>query len=70
MYLCLLVTYLFPQSLFCEPMLTLSPILCWKGVLKNTKAEINHEFSRLAVCLLSAPASSAAVERIFSNFGY
>ena len=60
----------FPQSFFCEPMLSFSPILWWKGVLKNTKAEINHKFSRLALRLLSAPASSASIERIFSNFGY
>jgi len=57
----------FPQSFFCEPMLTLSPILRWKGVLKNTKAEVNHEFACLAVRL--APASSASIQRIFSNFG-
>jgi len=60
----------FPQSFFSEPMLTVSPTVWWKGVLKNTKAEINHKFSRLAVRLLSAPASSASIERIFSNFGY
>jgi len=60
----------FPQSFFCEPMLTLSPILWWKGVLKNTEAEVNHEFARLAVHLLSALPSSASIERIFSNFGY
>jgi len=60
----------FPQSFFCEPMLTLSPVLWWKGVLKNTKAGVNHQFVHLAVHLLSAPASSASIERIFSNFGY
>jgi len=31
---------------------------------------IFHEFAHLAVHLLSAPASSAPTERIFSNFGY
>ena len=52
-------------------MVTFSPILWWKGVLKNTKAEINHEFSRLVpVHLLSAPVGSASIECIFSNFGY
>ena len=29
-----------------------------------------HEFAHLAVHLLSAPVSSAPIERIFTNFGY
>ena len=50
-------------------MLKLSPIVWWKGVLKNSRAEINHQFASIAVHLLSASATSASIERIFSNFG-
>jgi len=60
----------FPQSFFSEAMLNQSPILWWNAVLKNSKVEVHHKFSSLAVCLLSAPASSVFIERIFSNFGY
>ena len=37
----------FPDSFFYEPMLTVTNILMERS-LENTKAEINHEFSRLA----------------------
>ena len=46
------------------------PSIAGKGVLKDTKANINQEFSSLVVRLLSAPANSASVECIFSNFCY
>ena len=61
----------FPQSFFCEPMMTLSPTLWWKGVLKNTKAEINHEFSRLAAVycqLLQVQQQSSASFPILATF--
>jgi len=57
----------FPQSFFSEAMLKQSPILWWKPVLKNSKVEVHHKFSSLAVRLLSARASSASIERIFSS---
>jgi len=60
----------FPQSFSSEAMLKQLPILWWKAVLKNSKVEVHHKFSSLAVRLLSAPASSASIERMFSNFGY
>jgi len=41
-----------------------------ESCLENSKVEVHHKFSSLAVLLLSAPASTASIERIFSNFGY
>ena len=39
-------------------------------MLKDVKDVMHGKFSELAIRLLSAPASSASIERIFSNFGY
>ena len=60
----------FPQSFFTEAMLKQSQVLWWKAVLKNSRVKVHHKFSSLAVHVLSAPASSASIEQIFSNFGY
>jgi hypothetical protein len=61
----------FPSSFFLDEVVkSLKPEIWWKGVLKDSKSEVCAQFSNLAIRLLTAPASSAAVERIFSNFGF
>ena len=57
----------FPHSFFTESAIELHPVTWWKGV---KSAEIPSEFIDIATQLLSAPCSSAAIERIFSNFSY
>ena len=57
----------FPPSFFNENALQMSPINWWKALKKYG---VNSGFIQTAVQILSAPASSASIERIFSNFGH
>lgn len=57
----------FPQSLFSPESLKISAVIWWKS-LKRYKL-VNQQFVNFAICVLSCPASSAAIERIFSSFG-
>ena len=57
-----------PQSLTNESVtMNVSPAVWWKSVEKLTP--LNPLFCQLARKLMGMPASSASIERIFSNFG-
>lgn len=47
--------------------MSMNPIVWWKCIQRSGK--ISESLCEFAVKLLTMPASSASVERIFSNFG-
>lgn len=57
----------FPASYFTDHAHNSSPVTWWKAIQAHN---INSEFANLACKLLSAPASSASIERVFSNYSY
>lgn len=57
----------FPDSYFAEHAVNMPPSTWWKAA---GNYGVNQDFVKLACQLLSAPASSASIERIFSNFSY
>jgi hypothetical protein len=56
----------FPTVFFTESAQSLAPVTWWKGLKSSA---VPSGFIDLATQLLSSPASSASIERIFSNFG-
>ena len=60
----------FPPTFYSDVMLKSEPTLWWNGVFRGTKSDVCNLFSALAKRLLTAPASSASIERIFSSFGW
>lgn len=63
----------FPVSYFKAKNQNLNAYVWWKGISKCdyfTEDSIGNRFSNLILQLLSCPASSASIERIFSNFGH
>jgi len=56
----------FPPSFFLGASISMNPTTWWKAV---EKCDMPHNFVELALQLLSAPASSASIEGIFSSFG-
>lgn len=59
----------FPSSFFSDAMVQLNPINWWEALKQNTK-EIDDSFLIFASNLFKSCASSAGIERIFSNFGF
>lgn len=61
----------FPSSYFSESARSTNPVTWWKGISKGftEKDSPAYEFINMAVVLHSCPASSASIERMFSNFG-
>ena len=58
----------FPASVFTKPVLQTKPSAWWKAIRASSPA-VDANFTTLAGRLCTAPASSAAVERVFSKFG-
>lgn len=58
----------FPQSFFTDQMVNLNPVVWWEG-LRKYKA-INNKFIDFVIHLQRASASSAGIERIFSNLTF
>ena len=57
----------FTKALFMEDCVSsMKPVTWWSCVSKHT---VEPGLCELAICPLNLPASSASVERIFSNFG-
>jgi len=57
----------FAPSFFLDASISMNPTRWWKAV---EKCGVPHDFTELAFQLLSAPASSASIKRIFSIFGW
>ena len=58
----------FPASMFSETCVkNLKPTVWW-NCLQKTNSGVPSELCDLAILLLKLPASSASIERIFSNF--
>ena len=57
----------FPKLRFREEARQLSSTVWWKSL---TGSKISENFIELAIHLVSAPASSASIERIFSTFAH
>ena len=57
----------FPKLRFREEARQVSSTVLWKSL---TASKVSENFIELAICLLSAPASSASIERIFSTFAH
>ncbi|MEO0901481.1 MAG: hAT transposon family protein [Bacteroidota bacterium] len=56
------------KTMFVPSAINVAGNIWWKSVSKTCHG-VNPEFCKLAMQLLSFPASSASIERIFSNFG-
>lgn len=56
----------YPKAFFTETALRIDPITWWKAMKPSG---VNPDFVDFVVRLLHSPASSASIERIFSNFG-
>ena len=56
----------FPPAYFKESARAVKPAIWWKGLQVY---KVPKECVYVAVTLLSAPSSSASIERVFSNFG-
>ena len=56
----------FPPAYFKESARQVKPVIWWKGL---RVFKVPDDFVNIAVKLLSAPSSSASIERVFSNFG-
>jgi hypothetical protein len=61
---------LYPRSFFAPQVISkLDPVSWWKSLKKVTKTLKIQELGNIMTHLLSCPASSALVERVFSSFG-
>ena len=60
----------FPSHMFSDTFLEKIDPCVWWLCIKKTHKNVNPELSDLALRLLKLPASSASIERIFSNFGF
>ena len=60
----------FPQHMFKETFLEKVEPHVWWLCIKKTYKDVNPELCELALLLLHLPASSASIERIFSNFSF
>jgi len=61
---------LYPRSFFQPQVISkLDPVSWWKSLKRATKKNEIHKLADIMTHLLSCPASSASVERIFSSFG-
>ena len=59
----------FPSSLFSPICInSLKPTACWE-IAKASKNYVSYDLCNYAVKLHKLPSSSAAIERMFSNFG-
>ena len=56
----------YPAAFFNEAALRMDPVTWWKA---TKSSGVNSDFVDFVIRLLQAPASSASVEHIFSNFG-
>ena len=56
----------FPAAYFKESATAIRAVTWWKGIQMY---KVPTPFAELAIHLLSAPSSSASIERVFSNFG-
>ena len=65
---CYLPAAPFPESYFSEKVSSMDAVTWWKAVGKSSA--LPSSFIGLVNQLLTSPASSASVERIFSNFSY
>jgi len=60
----------YPQSYFAPQVISnMDPAGWWKSLQRVTKQKELQELADIMVHLLSCPASSASVERVFSSFG-
>ena len=57
----------FLESFFSKLASELDPVTWWRAAQANG---ISPEFVNIAIQLLDAPCSSAAIERVFSNFSF
>ena len=57
----------FPKLRFREEVRQVSSKVWWKSL---TGSKVSENFLKLAIRLVSAPASSASIERIFSTFAH
>jgi hypothetical protein len=57
----------FPVSYFSDAAVQVPPLTWWKGL---KPLGVSADFIDMALQLMDAPASSASIERIFSNFSY
>jgi hypothetical protein len=61
---------LYPRSFFAPQVVAkLDPVGWWKSMKRATKVQDIQELADVMTHLLSCPASSASVERVFSSFG-
>ena len=56
----------FPKSFFTDAAVTMNPKVWWKGLRRYN---VPTKVVDLAIKMMSSPASSASIERVFSNFG-
>ena len=57
----------FLETFFTKTASEIDPVTWWRAAEANG---ISSEFVKIAIQLLDAPCSSAAIERIFSNFSF
>ena len=62
--------YPFSHARFSESALRTPPNSWWRSLLVSKNGKLNQNFVNFASRLMSAPATSASLERIFSTFGY
>jgi len=61
---------LYPQSFFTPQVISkLDPVSWWKSLKRISKTVEIQNLADVMIHLLSCPASSASVERVFSSFG-
>lgn len=62
----------FPASYFSESGRLTNPVTWWKGIHNGITEKDSpfFEFVKMVIVLHSCPASSASIERMFSNFGH
>ena len=60
----------FPQHMFDENFLEKVKPCVWWLCIKKTYKDVDPKLCDLALLLLRLPASSASIERIFSNFSF
>ena len=60
----------FSRARFSESALRTRPNIWWRSLLVSKNVKLNRNFVKFAFRLMSAPATSASLERIFSTFGY
>ena len=62
--------YQLPNPIISESALRTPPNSWWRSLLVSKNDKLNQNFVKFDSRLMSAPATSASLEQIFSTFGY